>query len=129
MKKYIVILLILFVLFFVNSTIVYAIGDAPSAPNIDFTNEVRTCGELLGPNGVKLIKFAINSIRLIAAIIAIVNGMMIMIPPITSKDYSSLQKAAKKLVFMLIILLAILMLPTIIRIIGRVFEYDLSCIF
>ncbi len=129
MKKYIVLLIVLVSLFFINCSIVLAENTAPTAPTFDFVDKPMTCSELLGTNGVKLIRFGVSTVRIVAAIIAIVQGMLIMIPPITNKDYGAINKALKTLVKMLIVLVLIFLLPTIIRVVGLLFEFDLSCVF
>lgn len=101
-------------------------GDAPSAPSLDF-GEARTCEEIVGKNGAKLFKFLLRTIRIVAAITAIVVGMMKFIPAITAKDPAALKKAAKNVVMMLIILVLIFLLPSLIRIIAHLFDFDASC--
>ena len=76
-----------------------------------------------------MIKLSINVLRIAGAIIAIIKGMTLLIPPIMDGDKASLQKAGKKCIKLGIILLIIGVFPTIIRFIGFIFKYDLSCIF
>ena len=104
-------------------------GDAPDDPNLHFREDPKTCAELVGPNAVKLIKFAIRTIRILAAIAAIVIGMTKFIPAIMAKDAGELKKVAKSVVMMLIVLVLILLIPTLARIIGDLFEYDTTCFF
>ena len=127
MKKYLKLLIIITLVLLINITIVKAVGS--DVPSLDITGEPMTCKEIVGPNFVKLIQFCITTIKIAATIIAIVNGMLIMIPPITSKNYDALNEALKKVIRMLIILAIILVLPVIIRVIGTMFDFDLSCIF
>ena len=77
----------------------------------------------------KLIKLALNVLRIAGAIIAIVNGMMKLIPAVVSKDPEAVKKAGNSCAKMAVILLVIGVFPTILRVIGKIFGYDLSCIF
>lgn len=89
----------------------------------------QTCEEILKPNLAKLIKLGINVLRIAGAIIAIIKGMTLLIPPIMNGDAKAIQVAGRKCVKLGIILLIIGVFPTIIRFIGVIFKYDLSCIF
>lgn len=102
-------------------------GDTPGAPTIDITGGHMDCSQLAGKNIVSLIKLGITTLRIAGAIIAIVVGMMNFIPAITSKDADGLKKASRKSVYMLIILVLIFLLPTIIRVIGNLFDFDTTC--
>ena len=55
--------------------------------------------------------------------------MMTMVSAVTSKDPGMIKKAGEKCMKMGVVLLVIGVFPTIIRVIGRLFGYDLSCIF
>lgn len=85
------------------------------------------CEEMLGKNLTKILKFAIEVLSIAGAIIAIVNAMISLIPALIAKDGEALKKAQKKCVTMAIVLVLILLLPTLIVFIGRLFGYDLSC--
>lgn len=89
----------------------------------------QTCDEILKPNLAKLIQLGINVLRIAGAIIAIIKAMTLLIPPIMSGDSGALQKAGKQCTKLGIILLIIGVFPTVIRFIGVIFKYDLSCIF
>ena len=89
----------------------------------------ESCEAIVGPNIAKLIKMSLNILRIIGAIIAIVNGMMTLIPAVISKDPEALKKAGNKCVKIAAILLVIGVFPSILRVIGKIFGYDLSCIF
>lgn len=89
----------------------------------------ESCEAIVGPNIAKLIKMALNILRIIGAIIAIVNGMMTLIPAVVNKDPEALKKAGNKCVKIAAILLVIGVFPSILRVIGKIFGYDLSCIF
>ena len=54
--------------------------------------------------------------------------MTLLIPPIMNGDKETLQKAGKKCIKLGIVLLIIGVFPTIVRFIGTVFNYDISCI-
>lgn len=103
-------------------------GYIPQLPDMPEVPGPTTCSNLLGPNLVKVVKAAIRIIQIVGAIIAIVKGMMILIPPILSKDSDALKKASSTLVTMAIILVIIFLFPTILRVIGSVLGFDLSCI-
>lgn len=89
----------------------------------------QSCIDVVGENLSKMIKLSINVLRIAGAIIAIIKGMTLLIPPIMDGDKASLQKAGKKCIKLGIILLIIGVFPTIIRFMGYIFKYDLSCIF
>lgn len=98
-------------------------------PSQGFGEGGETCEEVVGKNIAKLIKLALSILRIAGAIIAIVNGMMSLIPAVVSKDPEALKKAGNKCLKMGVILLIIGVFPTILRVIGKIFGYDLSCIF
>ena len=102
-------------------------GSSPSVVNPDFGRK-QTCEELLGPNLTKVVKAGIRLIQIAGAIIAIVNGMITLIPAVLAKDADGLKKASKKLVMMAIILAIIFLFPTVINLIGKLFNFDISCI-
>ena len=87
-----------------------------------------TCEELMGKNLTKIFKFFISTVRIVGAIVAIVVGMLNFLPAVTSKDAGELKKAAKKTVWLLVILAIILLLPSLARTIGKLFEFDISCL-
>ncbi len=93
-----------------------------------FGDESMSCSELLGPTLVKFLKIVRYTIQGLGAAISIVSGMMSFIPAITSKDSDALKKAFDKFVKILIILAFLLLLPTLVRLIGRIVGFDLSCI-
>ena len=106
--------------------------------NYEFTSELpsqgfgeggETCEAIVGKNIAKLIKLALNVLRIAGAIIAIVNGMMKLIPAVVSKDPEALKKAGNSCAKMAVILLVIGVFATILRVIGKIFGDDLSCIF
>ena len=123
-RKYLKI--ILFIVLLIGTTLVRADGfDDPVLPSGD----ISTCGEILGPNLTAIVKASITILQIAGAIIAIVKGMMILIPPILAKDADALKKASKKLVNMAIILVIIFIFRPILRFIGSLLDFDISCIF
>ncbi len=89
----------------------------------------QECIDIVGENLSKIIKLSINVLRIAGAIIAIIKGMTLLIPPIMNGDAKALQTAGRKCVKLGIVLLIIGVFPTVIRFIGHIFNYDLSCIF
>lgn len=94
-----------------------------------FGKEGQTCIEVVGESLSKIIKTTINILRIAGAVIAILKGMTLLIPPIVNKDADSLKKAGNKCIKLAIVLLLIGVFPTIIRFIGYLFKYDVTCIF
>ena len=87
-----------------------------------------SCEELLGKNLKNVLHLFITGLRIAGAIIAIINGMLSLIPAITSDNADALKKAIKKCVMMLIVLAIIGLFPTLIRVIGLISAFDLSCL-
>ncbi len=134
-KKIVIILLILFVSLVGITTINASTIKVTDTINIiDITNKGfgesgQTCIEVVGGNLSKLIKLSINVLRIAGATIAIVKGMMLLIPPIMSGDAKELKTSEKRCVKLAIALLLIGVFPTIINFIAFLFKYDVSCIF
>ncbi len=120
-KEYKFIFLIM--MFFIGLSVIKA--DAPSIPEGTLSN----CNEILGANLTAIVKASITILEILGAIIAIVKGMMTLIPPILAKDADALQKASKTLVNMAIILVVIFIFKPLLRFIGSLLEFDISCIF
>lgn len=97
-------------------------------PSLNFGDRGETCEEFLGANNVKLIKTARIAIQTVSVIITIVIGMITFIPPIMNKDNNALSKAFNKFITILIVLAVILLLPTIVKVIGLIAGFDISCI-
>ena len=124
MKKIFKILFI-FICFFV----IYRVNATElNSTTIDISSESMTCAQILGPNLVKILKLFISGLRIAGAIIAIIKGMLAYIPAIVSDDAAALKKANKTVIKILIILALLGLLPTIIRVIGRIAGFDLSCL-
>lgn len=96
--------------------------------DLNISDESMTCEEILGPNLTKLVKFAINTMRIVGAIICIVNAMITLLPAVTAKDASALKKAGKKCVTLAIILATVCLFPSILKFIGHIAGFDLSCL-
>ena len=97
-------------------------------PTYEIKENTYNCKEFIGENLYKLVHLIISALRIIGAIIAIVNGMISLIPALISKDADALKKAQTKCVTMAIVLVLIILLPTLLTFIGNLFGYDLSCI-
>ena len=97
-------------------------------PEFGFGEEGSNCSDILGANLTKIVNLGITAVRIAGAIIAIVNGMITLIPPLVSKDADALKKAGNKCIRLGIVLLVIGVFPTLVRVIGRLFGYDLSCL-
>ena len=128
MKKYIIIICLITIILFFGTVRVQAYSSSIDAQNIDITDKQMTCSELLGPNLTKVLKAGINLVMIAGAIIAIVSGMLTLLPAVMNKDADALKKASKKLVSMGIVLAVIFMLPSLARIIGSILGFDISCI-
>ncbi len=98
-----------------------------NTPNLNISTDSMTCKEILGPNLTKLVNALVTALRIVGAIIAIVNGMISLVPAIVSKNQDALKKAAIKCVYMAVILALIILLPMIIKFIGNIFDFDISC--
>lgn len=98
-------------------------------PDIPIKGNTLNCKELVGENLSKIIKLIITILQIAGAIIAIVNGMILLIPALVSKDAEALKGAEKKCITMAIVLVLIILLPTLLTFLSKIFGYDLSCIF
>ena len=131
-KKILIIFgIILFFLFISN---IYA-KDITSFSNIlydnvkmDIDDTYMSCTDILGPLLTKIVKSGITLIQVVCALIAIVNGMLILLPAITAKDANELKKAEDKLIKLGIILVVVLIFRPLVRIIGSLLDFDISCI-
>ena len=124
MKKSIKVIIVL-VIFFISLNSI----SASEVPNLSFGSNGMSCIEIVGENLSKVIKSIFTILRIGGAIIAIVNGMIKLLPPLIEKDASALNKATKKCIRMAIVLAIIGIFPSIINFIGSIFKFDLSCIF
>ena len=93
-----------------------------------FGNTGDSCSAVLGTTFTALVKEVIKWVRIAGGIIAIVNGMLKLIPAIMSKDAEALSKAARTCVIMAIILVFCALFPWLLNLIGSIFKWDVSCI-
>lgn len=98
------------------------------APDFDIAGGSTSCAELLGSNLVLVVRFAINAIRIIGVIVAIVMGMTALIPAVNKGDAGELNKAIRKCIWIAVVLIIVVMFPTLARVIGKLFGFDTSCI-
>ena len=98
-------------------------------PSPGFGENGDLCSNILNESLSKLVKLCITILRIVGAVIAVVNGMITLIPAVVSKNPDALKKAGHKCMLMGCILLAIGVFPTLSRVIARIFGYDVSCIF
>ena len=130
MKKYLLVLLFVFFMFFVSLNNIKALNTLDvKVPEFNISNESVNCRQILGENLTNVVHFSIKLLRLAGAVIVIVHAMIILVPPITSKDADSLNKALKKCVNLSVILIVIFIFPSVINLLGRALEFDISCIF
>ena len=104
---------------------------AAAAPDVklpDADPSMTGCTRILGPNLTAIVKASITILQIVGAIIAIVKGMMTLIPPILAKDADALKKASKTLTTMAIILVVIFLFKPILTFIGNILDFDTSCI-
>ena len=97
-------------------------------PIIEFGKNNIPCNQLLGSSMVTLIKSARVFLQFLGVGIAVLRGMMSFLPAITNKDPNALQKAFKQFTTIMIVLVLVLVLPSLVRLVGKLFELDLSCI-
>jgi len=123
MKKFIYILLIGIVLF-LFCDVVFA-----ADPNLEFASGASTCTGLLGKNLTSLVRVLIKIVQIAAAVIAVVKGMLILVPAVSDKSGDGLNKALSTLAKLFVILAIIFVIPTIIKVLGSIFGFDISCFF
>ena len=83
-----------------------------------------SCSQILGSNGVKILKGVITTIRILAPIVALINAMIILLPAVTSKDADALKKASSKCVKLAVVLAIVEIFPSVIKLIGALFGWD-----
>ena len=86
------------------------------------------CKKVFGDAGYKIINGLIRLLRILAPIVAILIAMITLIPAVTAKDESKVKAATKKCVTIGIVLLIIEVIPYLIRLVGVILDFDLSCI-
>lgn len=104
-------------------------GDSPSTPDgWQISDEDMTCEELLGSNLTKVVNVGITLIRIVGALAMIIFGITAYIPAVSGDNPELLKKANSKAIKMGIILILIILLPSLVKIIGNIFDFDLSCL-
>ena len=98
-------------------------------PNLNFYTGPMSCSKMLGDNLIAVIKFIINLIRVAAVIATIVLCMMTMLPAVTNGDAGEFNKAVKKCIWTVVIMLLIILAPVLLRTIGNLFNWDLCGLF
>ena len=98
-------------------------------PNLNFYTGPISCSKLLGDNLIAVIKFVINLIRVGAVIATIVLCMMTMLPAVTNGDAGEFNKAVKKCIWTVVVMLLIILAPVLLRTIGNLFSWDLCGLF
>lgn len=97
-------------------------------PTFDFGTMGQSCKEFFGESGVKLIRTARKAIQYGAIVLTLVLGMVMFIPAIMNKDNEGLSKSLSKFSKLLIILAIILLLPTLVKVIGMIAGFDITCL-
>ncbi len=104
-------------------------GDSPNVPDgWNISDEEMTCEELLGSNLTKIVNVGVTAIRVIGALATIIFGIVAYIPAVSGDNPELLKKANSKAIKLGIILIFILLLPSLVKIIGNVFDFDLTCL-
>ena len=106
-----------------NARVSYAKFDPPEI-NGGIFGRGGSCSQILGTNGIKILKGVITTVRIVAPIIAIINAIIILLPAVTSKDADGLKKASSKCVKLAVILAVIEIFPSVIKLIGALFGWD-----
>lgn len=86
-----------------------------------------TCEEIIGPAGISVVKLFIVAIRIFTPIIMIVLSSYDFMECIPNKDEDAMFKAWKRLETRAIITVLIMLLPTFLNVISRLFEIFDSC--
>ena len=87
-----------------------------------------TCSEILGEPLLTIVKGGITIVQIAAAILAIVKGMLILVPAITAKDADGLKKSGKTLAILAVILALVVIFRPLVKMIGHLLDYDVTCI-
>lgn len=86
------------------------------------------CSELLGTGLTKILNFGIDAVRVIGVIASIIMGMVTLLPVVNKGDQAALNKALIKCIWIGVVLFIIMLFPLLVRVIGNLFEFDVSCI-
>ena len=76
----------------------------------------------------KVVNVGITLIRIVGALAMIIFGITAYIPAVSGDNPELLKKANSKAIKMGIILILIILLPSLVKIIGNIFDFDLSCL-
>lgn len=95
---------------------------------LPISDDQLDCKDLLKEPLLSIIKGGLTILQILAAIITIVKGMMLFIPAVIAKDADALKKSSKQLAILGVILTLVIIFRPIIVIIGKLLEYDISCI-
>ena len=128
MKKYLIKFLIIFFLFFVSANYLKAEEYSVKEPTLEFNSSYSTCKEILGPSLTEVVRVGIKTVQIAGAVIAMVKGMMVLLPAIIAHDSDGLKKAEKILIYMGIILAVIFLFPALMRLVGKIAGFDITCI-
>ena len=102
----------------------------PQAPDLDVSEESQSCKDLLGPGLTAIVQLFVKGVKIAAVIIAVVIGMWNFVPPIMSGNPDGeLKKAFNKSIKLMIVLIIVVAFPELLNLIGKFFNFDLSCIF
>jgi hypothetical protein len=82
----------------------------------------------MGSNLLLVIKFSINAIRIIGVIVATVMGMTTFFKALNKGDAGESNKALRKCVWLGMALIVLVMFPTLLKVIGKLFGFDISCL-
>lgn len=125
MKKLFKTTLVIAIIFTFGIITVYA--DTPDN-TLEISTQSMNCKELLGNNLTLVLNAAIKLIRIIGAALATLLASVTLFKAIGSDNKDALKKAGNTCVKMGIVLIVIGLFPTLIRFIGNLFEFDISCI-
>lgn len=98
-------------------------------PDNAFGSVGETCSKVLGTSVITIVHGSVNMVRIFAVIIAIANAIITLVPAVIAKDAEALKKATHKCVVMGVVLAAIGIFPSIVRLITSIFGFDTTCIF
>lgn len=125
MKKLFKTTLVIAIIFTFGIITVYA--DTPDN-TLEISTQSMNCKELLGNNLTLVLNAAIKLIRIVGAALATLLASVTLFKAIGSDNKDALKKAGNTCVKMGIVLIVIGLFPTLIRFIGNLFEFDISCI-
>ena len=129
MKKVIYYLLLISLLFINIASLSAASDTGIETPDgWKISDNDMTCEEILGSNLTKIVHLGVTIVKVVAAIATILYGIIMFLPAVMNDDPKELNQSLNNAVKMIIILILILLLPTIIKVIGNIFDFDLSCL-